>query len=65
MAALLSVHQVAAQIGFLPAEVRLMARRGEIPALQFGGTVSAWRFRQAAIDKHIATLDARNARRAS
>ncbi len=61
---LLTVHEVADQLGYHPETVREMARRGEIPALKLGGRTSPYRFRQSQIDAHLALLEAKNARRA-
>jgi len=60
---LLDVHQVATQLGYHPATVREMARRGEIPAMKLGGRTSPYRFRQSSIDAFLAAAEARNNRR--
>lgn len=61
---LLTVREVAEQLGYHPETVRTMARRGQIPALKLGGRTSPYRFRQAQIDVFLATREAQNARRA-
>lgn len=61
---LLSVHDVADQLGWHPETVRQKARRGELPAMKpGGGRNSGYRFRQSSIDAFLAAAEARNARR--
>lgn len=60
---LLTVDQVAEMLGLHPETVREMARKGLLPALKLGGRTSPYRFRPAALEAHLAALEAKNARR--
>ena len=58
---LLTVFDVAEQLGWHPQTVREKARRGELPAMKpGGGRTSPYRFRQSAIDAFLAAAEARN-----
>lgn len=63
---LLNVHQAAEYLGLHPETVREMARAGQLRGFRggSGGKTSPWRFRQAALDEHIALAEAK-ARRTS
>jgi excisionase family DNA binding protein len=60
---LLNVAQVAELLGLHPETIRHMARRGQLPALKLGGRTSPYRFRESAIDAHLAALERRYSRR--
>lgn len=59
----LSVREVAELLGYHPETVREMARKKQLPAIKFGGRTSPYRFSADAIDAHIASLEAKHARR--
>lgn len=56
---LLTVVDVARQLGVHPETARKLARQGRIRAAKFGGRTSPYRFRQSAVDEFIAMQEAR------
>ncbi|WP_158375758.1 helix-turn-helix domain-containing protein [Cellulosimicrobium cellulans] len=56
----LTVRDVAERTGQDPQTVRELARRGELRGFKTGrgGTTSAWRFRQSAVEEFIARREA-------
>ncbi|WP_082739709.1 helix-turn-helix domain-containing protein [Cellulomonas iranensis] len=56
---LLTVADVARQLGVHPETARKLARQGRIRAAKFGGRTSPYRFRQSAVDEFIAMQEAR------